>query len=243
MRRLLASIHDVSPRFENEVDRLLDLVTPHVGQRIALLVVPNHWGDAPIGAGSRFARRLRDWADSGFEIFLHGYYHRDGARHAGPADRMRAHWLTAGEGEFLGLAQAEARTRIERGRTLVESITGRPIAGFIAPAWLYGEGALTAIAEARFALAEDHWKVWSPVSGETLLKSPVMTWASRTPARLRSSLWLGRAMRTLPMPAAMRVAVHPPDARVPVLVDSIAKTLTALRRSRTPASYASLLSR
>ena len=49
-RLLLASIHDVSPRFENEVDRLLALLRPYVGDRVAMLVVPNHWGSAPIVA-------------------------------------------------------------------------------------------------------------------------------------------------------------------------------------------------
>jgi predicted deacetylase len=239
MRRLLASIHDVSPRFENEVDRLLELVTPHVGQRIALLVVPNHWGDAPIGAGSRFARRLRDWADSGFEIFLHGYYHRDGARHAGPADRMRAHWLTAGEGEFLGLAQAEARTRIERGRTLVESITGRPIAGFIAPAWLYGEGALQALRECAVPLAEDHLRVWSPATGRLLSRSPVITWASRTPARLRASLLAAALLRTLPM-RDLRIGVHPGDCCSERLLESIQTTFRIVARSRRPSAYSEL---
>ena len=41
-RLLLASIHDVSPRFETEVDRLRDMLTPFVGDRLAMLVVPNH---------------------------------------------------------------------------------------------------------------------------------------------------------------------------------------------------------
>ena len=53
-RTLLVSIHDVSPRFEGEVDRLLDLLAPHVGERLAMLVVPNHWGDSPIVPGSPF---------------------------------------------------------------------------------------------------------------------------------------------------------------------------------------------
>src|SRR4029079_15594143 len=102
-RRLLpASIHDVSPRFESEVDRLLDLLAPHVGKRLAMLVVPNHWGDAPIVRGTSFATRLRDWADQGIEMFLHGYFHRDTAEYRTGSDRLRARLLTAGEGEFLG---------------------------------------------------------------------------------------------------------------------------------------------
>src|SRR3954467_2198768 len=111
-RLLLASIHDVSPRFEGEVDRLIDLLAPHVGSRLAMLVVPNHWGDAPIVPGSGFAARLRSWADQGTEILLHGFTHRDEAQHAGTANRVRARFMTASEGEFLGLSCAEAAARI-----------------------------------------------------------------------------------------------------------------------------------
>src|SRR4051794_24619125 len=95
---LLASIHDVSPRFESEVDGLVDLLRTHVGNRIAMLVVPNHWGDAPIIPNSDFAARLRSWANDGFEIFLHGFYHRDASRHARGSDQLRARLMTAGEG-------------------------------------------------------------------------------------------------------------------------------------------------
>src|SRR5689334_11957074 len=111
-RILLASIHDVSPRFEGEVDRLLDLLRPHVGGRLAMLVVPNHWGNAPIVAGTRFATRLRGWAEDGIEMFLHGFFHRDDACHSAARDRLRARFMTAGEGEFLSLSRAGAAKRI-----------------------------------------------------------------------------------------------------------------------------------
>ena len=143
-RRLLASIHDVSPRFESEVEQLLDVVQSHVGNRIALLVVPNHWRQSPIMLGSPFAGRLRAWAEDGLEIFLHGMFHQDEARHASHSDRIRARMMTAGEGEFLGLSKGEAARRIHSGRALLEDITGAPIAGFIAPAWLYSRGAIEA---------------------------------------------------------------------------------------------------
>src|SRR5437763_8404733 len=155
-RLLLASIHDVSPRFESEIDRLIDLLAPHVGTRLAMLVVPNHWGDAPIVPGSAFASRLRSWAEQGIEMFLHGFTHRDDAQYSGAADRMRARFMTASEGEFLGLSRDEAAARIANGRALIESVTGRPIDGFVAPAWLYGDGAREALAESGVPLAEDH---------------------------------------------------------------------------------------
>src|SRR5437868_8657490 len=161
---LLASIHDVSPRFESEVERLLDLLRPHVRDRLALLVVPNHWGDAPIVAGSAFAARLREWADCGCEIFLHGFCHRDEAQHGRAADRLRASFMTAGEGEFLGLSRAAAAARIKEGRALLEDVIGRPIDGFVAPAWLYGPGALEALEDCSIAIAGDPLRVWAPVS-------------------------------------------------------------------------------
>ncbi len=239
-RLLLASIHDVSPRFESEVDELADLLNPHIGRRMAMLVVPNHWGSAPIIAGSHFATRLRDWAHSGIEIFLHGFFHRDEAEHENSADRIRARFMTAGEGEFLGLDRAAASSRIADGRALLEDVIGRSIDGFVAPAWLYGPDALQALKDSRIAIAEDHMRVWSPATGKELATGPVITWASRTSTRLASSLLAAAALRRAPL-KVLRVGVHPPDIRHPWLVRSIDKTFRIAARKRHIGSYSDLL--
>lgn len=241
-RRLLASIHDVGPRFESEVDRLIEALAPHVGSRIALFVIPDHWGEFPIVPGSPFATRLRGCAESGLEIFLHGFFHRDSALHARGQDRLRARWMTAGEGEFLGLDQDTSRSRIERGRNLLEAIIGRPIAGFVAPAWLYGNGAIEALRDCGIGIAENHLQVWAPVTGTVLSRSPVITWASRTPTRLRLSLLAAAALRRAPV-RDLRIGVHPPDCREPRLLRSIENTLRIARQSRLPAAYSELLDR
>jgi predicted deacetylase len=241
-RRLLASIHDVSPRFEGEIDRLLDLLQRRVGDRLAMLVVPNHWRQSPIVAGSTFASRLRGWSERGFEIFLHGFYHRDSGAHAGAFDRLRGRLMTAGEGEFLGLDRAEAASRIASGRALIEDVTGCPIAGFIAPAWLYGPGALEALAETDIAIAEDHLRVWSPRTGRLLSRSPVITWASRSPGRRVSSILAASALRRLPA-RDLRVGVHPGDCSSPMLLKSIDATFAIAAARRRPARYSDLLPR
>ena len=237
---LLASIHDVSPRFENEVDRLVDQLGQHVGNRLAMLVVPNHWGDAPIVPGSAFATRLRSWANAGVEIFLHGFFHRDESSHATTKDRLRARFMTASEGEFLGLSQSDAAARISQGRALIEDVTGQPIDGFVAPAWLYGEGALEALKDASVPIAEDHFRVWSPRSGQQLASGPVITWASRTKMRLASSLAAAPVLNRVPL-RVLRVGVHPPDVHHPALVRSIEATLRLATRKRLPARYRDLL--
>lgn len=239
-RLLIASIHDVSPRFESEVDRLVDLLAPFVGDRIAMLVVPNHWGDAPIIPRSPFAARLRHWANAGVEMFLHGYFHRDEAGHRGNADRLRARFMTAGEGEFLGLSKEDASCRIAEGRSLLEDVIGRRIDGFVAPAWLYGDGARAALAECGIPIAEDHFSVWSPPTGARLASGPVITWASRTRLRLASSLLAAAALRRAPI-EVLRIGVHPPDCRHSSLVRSIDRTMRTAARNRKVARYGDLL--
>jgi predicted deacetylase len=241
-KRMLASIHDVGPRFSDPVDRLADRLSRHLGgPRFAMLVVPDHWGEAPIAHDRAFHRRLRGWHRDGIEVFVHGWYHRDDSRHRGLAG-LKARHMTASEGEFLGLDRRTALDRMQAGKAMIEDIVGAPVSGFVAPAWLYGEGARWALTEAGFAIAEDHMRVWSPIDGRQLVRGPVVTWASRSPGRIASSLLFARAARQALRPMrTVRVAVHPGDAGVPALLDSIDATFASLMRGRSAARYDALL--
>ena len=241
-RRLVVSIHDVSPAFEDSIDRLADMIGYILGgPRFAMLVVPDHWGAAPLDRAPAFARRLRGWADAGVEMFLHGWFHRDTSDHRGAGAAIKARYMTAGEGEFLGLSADEAEFRMRRGRDVVEQAIGGPVAGFVAPAWLYGAGAMAALKACDFALAEDHFRVWRPATGAVVARGPVVTWASRSPARTASSLAVAAAARALPdwLPT-MRVAVHPGDVTKESLMTSIDRTIRSLSGRRTVARYADL---
>lgn len=239
-RLLLASIHDVSPRFESEVDALVDRLGSRLGHRLAMLVVPNHWASAPVNPRSAFATRVRAWSDAGIEIFLHGYFHQEHRRAPTFADRLRGRLLTANEGEFLSLSRHEAIQRITRGRHLLQDIIGRPITGFVAPAWLYGTGAMEALEACEVDIAEDHWKVWSARSRRVLARGPVVTWASRTPLRMATSLAAASVLRELPV-RVLRVGVHPPDVHQPALLRSVDATLNVTLNGRCVAAYSELL--
>ena len=241
---LLTAIHDVSPRFANEVDILFDRLAPSAGtDHIAMLVVPDFWGIAPLGRSPAFSRSLRNWSDQGVEIFLHGWRHRADQVPQSRIDRFRGNFLTAGEGEFLAMDRVSAVRKMRDGRKLIEDITGSPVSGFIAPAWLYGAGANEALAEAGFVLAEDHMHVWNPVSGETLATGPVVTWASRSAMRTASSLAFARLAPTIlsRFPVA-RIAVHPGDVSKPSILSSIDHCMSRLgRQGRIHARYSDLL--
>lgn len=242
-RRLLLSIHDVSPRFAAPVAQLAGLFAELApGRPYAMLVVPDFWRQSPLRADPGFCRQLRDWADHGIEIFLHGQTHRDEQMHSGAMARWQAGVMTAREGEFLGLSRAVALARIRDGRALLEDITGRPIAGFVAPAWLYGEAARAALAELDIPLAEDHFRVWRPRDGRVLARGPVITWATRTPARKASSLaFAALARQTLHLLPTVRIAVHPGDVSSPAVMASIARTIGSFAGRRSVCGYASLV--
>lgn len=242
-RRLLVSIHDVAPCFESEVDRLADLIDARLGPaRYAMLVVPDHWGRAPLAQAPAFQARLRGWAERGVEMFVHGWFHRDSSRHQGAAG-FKARHMTAGEGEFLGLSHADALQRMADGKALIEDVIGRPAAGFIAPAWLYGSGAMQALAECGFPLAEDHFRVWRPGhEDKPLAKGPVVTWASRSTMRTASSLAFAALARPALQPLkTLRLAVHPGDVTKPSIVGSVDATLRAFSRRHVPGRYADLI--
>lgn len=241
-RLLLASIHDVSPRFERETDVLAELLARKLhGPRFAMLVVPDHWGNSPLAQAPAFQRRLREWSDCGVEMFVHGWFHKDLARHSGLA-HLKARTMTASEGEFLGLSEGVASQRMADGKSLIEDIIGRAAAGFVAPAWLYGKGAKHALAASGFALAEDHLRVWQPATGQVVARGPVVTWASRSRSRQLSSLAFAvLARQALKRMKVARIAVHPGDAAVPQLLSSIETTLAAFGKHRQAARYADLL--
>lgn len=239
---LLASIHDVGPRAEAQVDQLADLLTDLLhGLNFAMLVVPDHWSEAPLATNTAYQAKLRRWSELGVEMFVHGWFHKDLAQHSGVA-AFKAKHMTASEGEFLGLSQAEATRRMSDGRKLIEDIIGRETAGFIAPAWLYGPGAMAALAESGFPLAEDHMRVWRPQTGETLARGPVVTWASRSKGRQLSSRFFANLARVgLHGLDVARIAVHPGDTTVPELISSIRETYTSFAARRRPARYGELL--
>lgn len=242
-RRLLASIHDVGPGFERQVEQLCTLLEARLGgPRFAMLVVPDHWGQHPLRDAQAFQSRLRAWSDAGIEMFVHGWFHRDAAEHSGVA-QFKARHMTAGEGEFLGLDEAAALQRMHDGKALIEDVIGRETAGFIAPAWLYGKGAHCALRKAGFALAEDHWKVWDPRTDTVLAKGPVITWASRSTMRTASSLaFAALARQILPWMQTVRVAVHPGDVTKDSLLASIDATLQRFARTHLPSRYGELVS-
>jgi len=239
---LLLSIHDVTPAHADRIARLEAQIAyaTRGSAAYAMLVVPDFHGRAPIRHDRAFHAWLRARADAGVEMLLHGWFHRDTATHSGAA-AWKAKHMTAGEGEFLGLARADAAARLRDGRAMLEDILGRAVPGFVAPAWLYGDGARAALADEGFAFAEDHMRVWQPQTGAVLAKGPVVSYASRSRARILSSLaWSRVATTVLAGYRTVRVALHPHDVDVPALGRESHRAIQAFLRDRSLGRYDAL---
>jgi predicted deacetylase len=234
------SIHDVAPPFRPQVERALEMAGAE-GARPALLVVPDYHGEAPLAQDAEFCAWLRGLQRAGHELFLHGYSHR--ARHdprtRGLSWYFRQRVVSAGEAEMSDLSRDEASERLDRGeRALTDA--GLRVDGFVAPAWSMPRWLLPMLAARGCPYSEDHLRVYAPREGARRA-SLVLNYASRTPARLFSSVAFCRAATPLGALVRARIAIHPADMHHGLLRREIARLL-AWGRGRFVARGADLLS-
>ena len=228
------SLHDVSPAWENEVELALEMAHAH-DVRPALLVVPDFHGKAPLLEHPAFCERLRALQSDGHEIYLHGYFHRARTwdEHATSTSSgglgSRARYLFAqkvvsgGEAEFSDVSQEEALKRLDDGERMLRE-AGLSISGFVAPAWSMPSWVLGLLGERGYAFAEDHTRVYDP-SAKRSRASVVLNYASRTPARLLSSVAWCRIARPARRILPARIAIHPADMRYALLRSELASLL------------------
>ena len=206
---LLVSIHDVTPAFAAQAQRLWSLCR-QFGVTPALLVVPNWHGKWPLQHDDAFIAWVRDCADKGAEVFLHGERHDEVGLPRGLIDHGRALGRTAREGEFLTLRRASAQLRIERGLELLRTLDVSPI-GFIPPAWLAREATHDAVKASGLRISEDESSV-RVHARSAHLRAPAVRWSGRTAARAHMSAAFARARWHLQRRAPLvRIALHPQD--------------------------------
>jgi predicted deacetylase len=228
------SIHDVSPAWQPEVELALQM-TKAAGAKAALLVVPNFHARAPLSEHPRFAERLRRLQADGHEIYLHGFFHLSRPWNESPAKttghtnssrrpstlgaRIRHAFaqkvVSAGEAEFSDVSPSEARERLFEGERMLND-AGLSIDGFVAPAWSMPSWVLRLLSERGYRFTEDHTRVYDPAGGNSRA-SVVLNYASRTPARLLSSVAYCRVARPARRFLPARIALHPADMRFALL--------------------------
>jgi len=241
MKRLLLSVHDVTPAYEPLLRVLVEGLEDRGLSRYSMLVVPDHRGSWPLEEHSGFCRWLSGLAAEGVEMLLHGMTHT-GSPGGTPAERLRALLFTRGEGEFLSMGEGESLALMENGRRRLSETVGCEVRGFVAPAWLYGRGSIGALKHAGFLLAESRWRVWSPSLGRTLTRVPVCNYAGGGVLRRGlAALWVRACGAVLRASPVVRFALHPDDASTPRRLDAAMSALDRLSHGRSASALGDLL--
>jgi predicted deacetylase len=219
---LCVSIHDVAPATWHECARLAQAIRSVGDVALSWLVVPHYHQGARVAANEGEDKAMRAGLDAacarGDELVLHGYTHLDTER---PAAGLRERFLrgvyTRSEGEFSALSAAEARHRIELGLAWFCD-RGWQSPGFVAPAWLLGQGAWEALPDFGFAYTTTFSRFHLLREGRSVL-SPSLVYTARNRAgRAFSPVAASLAAPLLARAPLMRLSLHPPDVRHPRLL-------------------------
>lgn len=233
---LCVSIHDVAPATWDGCERLARAIREVADIPLTWLVVPQYHGQHE--RSPDMEARLTELLARGHEMALHGYTHLDPEPVRGKlASRFWRSVYTTREGEFSALAEDEARRRIRLGLDWFAE-RGWPVSGFVAPAWLLGEGAWRALRSFAFDYTTTFTRFHLLRSGGSIL-SPSMVYTARNPTgRLFSPMAADALAPLLSRAPVVRLSLHPPDARYPRLLSHAQRTIERLLRHRAAATKA-----
>ena len=238
-RRLVVSVHDVTPESRSRVESMLEMLTRLGIARRSLLVVPNFRGTRPLDADEDFCAWLRGCRARGDEIVLHGYEHVGVGRPRTAGERLRNRWFTQGEGEFLSLDYHAAFDRIARGQAMLRRAGLHP-QGFVAPAWLITRDGLRAARDLGFQYTNTYLTV-ADLARERRHWVPSFVFG---PGHLDEDLGIalqrGLALLAASCPV-VRVVLHPPCVDHRARLARVLALIDAQRLGREPITYLQLL--
>lgn len=218
MKKIMVSLHDVTPAMFDRSRQLTDMIMKRTGSNFTMLVVPDFHTESRIDKYPEFCSWLRELNDAGVEIAQHGLYHLDTQEKFS----MEGKLFTKGEGEFLSLSMEEARVRIEEGYRIMSDVLGEPPSGFTAPAWLYSGGTREALKGFPFKWVEYRWAVEYSHMGKRTI--PAVVFATRTLwKRVCSVFWSSAGPAVFSGSGVYRLALHVRD--LPSLEKQVEKAL------------------
>jgi predicted deacetylase len=237
-RSLIVSLHDVSPHTWEASRWILERLTGLGAKPLTLLLIPNHHHKGHFLEHPAFLEWLREKQSAGHELVLHGYHHlRPQRAEEKPWNRLVTRCYTAWEGEFFDLAPDTARALVSRGLAEMGQAELNST-GFIAPAWLLHPDIESVLAMLGLRYTVRINSVHE-LQGQRLIR-PVRTlcWSTRSRWRRECSLQWNALLSAVQSPeAALRVAVHPPDAMHPTVWTQVEELITRNLRHRQPVTY------
>ncbi len=137
MLKFAVIVHDVAPGHLVALQRIDDALQGLLGRTYSLGVVPACDESEIASSNSAFRNHCNN---SGEEILLHGYTHRN--QFGGPLS-----WLVRQADEFTRMPADQACARVRRGKEVLEQILEAEVNGFVPPAWQFGPLTMQLLAE------------------------------------------------------------------------------------------------
>lgn len=141
MKTVIISIHDVTPRFQKEIDIIL---THFADMPISVLITPLWDG---------WHRLKPDFSDilRGYEKVLHGLTHRSNGRDLG--GNIMA-FSSRSDRELFHLSREQTYQRLDMGRRLFEEAFDETPTGYIPPTWFHNRHSISLLEEMGFLFTE-----------------------------------------------------------------------------------------
>lgn len=235
-RSFLVAIHDVTPAHQESLKRIYSLLQQLSVSRYALLVVPDWHGEWPLDRHPAFVEDLLARQAAGAEIFLHGYRHDEAGFSRTLTQRLRVAGRTAASAEFRIAPADEAGRRLDQGLELFSRLGLKP-AGFIPPAWLGAPELDQQLRRRNLEITEGFWVISNLRTGRRRF-APALSWSTARPWRSHLTARFATVRRTLERRRGLvRLAIHPPDAQMPVVERSVRAALEGLVAQRQAATY------
>ena len=126
LRHFAVAIHDVSPRFDREINVILKTIQPLLGKNMSAAIVPRWHEDCLRDAEVAWFQKHALFFN---ELLLHGY------KHYRSSGGKLVSWLTRRSDEFGALSSEEVCRSIQAAQADAISFFGFPLRGLVPPAW------------------------------------------------------------------------------------------------------------
>lgn len=213
-RRVIVSLHDAAPPFEDAIRAQLAALAAVGVHRCVLKVVPLWHGAHPIDQAGSFRDLLRAQVDAGSQLVLHGLEHRPhGPLRGTPLTWTRGMLFARGAAEFLSLDSSAAEDALRRGRALfARAGLPEPLA-FCAPGWLLNAAGAEAVARAGLRQLIGMFTVTNLTTGRRT-RLPGFGYMGGGPAQEAGVRILNGMVRSAALPRARvaKVYLHPQHA-------------------------------
>lgn len=241
-------MHDVAPATWAACAKVLQALDEVHPTPVSLLVVADYHRGQRIEDDAVFLRAMEQRLARGDEIIVHGLCHLDESpTPSGWRERFFRRFYTASEGEFFSLCHADAAARMQQAHTRFKALGWQP-KGFVAPAWLMGQGAQSALRDSAFNYSSSRRELIAMPSGQRF-NAPSLVWSVRAAWRRHlSAAWnthlLRRVLRDPLHYPLLRLGLHPADAAHPECVRFWQHALReALQAGREPMTKGAWLAR